>query len=347
MARHSKRSSQTSQSSQSSQSYVLGVDIAKASFDVALATAAGKVVDTAQFSNDEGGFRALRKWLEQHKAKQMHACLEATGRYGEALAYYLYAQGSAVSIVNPVRIHAYGQSKLQRNKTDSEDARLIADFCATQKPDRWTPPPAEQRQLHDLTRRLDTLKQMRQQERNRLESAVGGLAPAAHRSLQESIAFLDRQIAQLEAEIADHTGSHPTLQHQADLLDSIPGIGPATAYALLGELPDLANFAEASQLAALAGLTPTIRCSGSSVRGKSTLSKTGNAHLRAILYMPALSAMRCSPAFRSFADRLAANGKSKMAIIGAIMHKLIRVIYAVLKHQKPFDPNHYLADAAS
>ena len=347
MARHSKCSSQGGETSPASQSYVLGIDIAKASFDVALATTEGKVVDTAQFGNAEEGFKALRKWLEQHKAKQVHACLEATGRYGEALAYYLYAQGSVVSIVNPARIHAYGQSKLQRNKTDSEDARLIADFCATQKPERWTPPPAEQRQLHDLTRRLDTLKQMRQQERNRLESAAGGLAPAARRSLDESIAFLDRQIAQLEAEIADHTGSHPTLQHQAGLLDSIPGIGLVTAYALLGELPDLANFAQASQLAALAGLTPAIRCSGSSVRGKTTLSKTGNAHLRAILYMPALTAMRCSPPFRSFAERLAANGKSKMAIIGAIMHKLIRVIFAVLKHQKPFDPNHYLAATAA
>lgn len=334
------------QEKQVSQAYVLGVDIAKSSFDVALASAAGKVVETKQFSNDEAGYKALRKWLEGHKAKRVHACLEATGRYGEALAYYLYAQGYTVSIVNPLRIHAYGQSKMQRNKTDQEDARLIADFCATQQPERWTPPAPEQRELHDLTRRLHTLKHMRQQERNRLESAVGGLAPAARRSLEESIVFLDHQIAQLEAEIDDHTDSHPTLQEQVDLLDSIPGIGPVTASALLSELPDLANFSDASQLAAHAGLTPAVRSSGSSVRGKTTLSKKGNPHLRAILYMPALSARRCSPAFQTFADRLAANGKSKMAIIGAIMHKLIRVVFAVLKSGKPFDPNHYLAHVA-
>lgn len=336
-------SRQKKNSGQGSQVYVLGVDIAKESFAAALADAGGKVLETKQFDNDEGGFKALRKWMQQHKARQVHACMEATGRYGDALAYYLHAQGYTVSVVNPARIHAYAQSKLQRNKTDNEDARLIADFCATQQPEHWTPPAAEQRELHDLTRRLYTLKQMRQQERNRLDSAVGPLAPGVRRSMEASIAFLDAEIDRLEAEINDHTDSHPTLQQQADLLDSIPGIGPVTACALLGELPDLVNFTQASQLAALAGLTPTIRCSGSSVRNKTTLSKKGNARLRAILYMPALSARRCSPAFRSFADRLEANGKSKMAVIGAVMHKLIRVIFAVLKHQKPFDPNHYLA----
>ena len=348
MARHSKRSSQASQASQASQGYVLGVDIAKASFAVALVStgstgSTGKLLGTKQFDNDEAGFKELRKWLQQHKARQVHACLEATGRYGEALAYYLHAQGYVVSIVNPVRIHAYGQSKLQRNKTDSEDARLIADFCATQQPERWTPPPPEQSELHDLTRRLHTLKQMRQQEHNRLESGV--VAVGARRSLQASLAFLDAQIAQLETEINDHTDSHPDLQRRVDLLDSIPGIGPTTACALLGELPDLANYADAGQLAAHAGLTPAIRCSGTSVHGKSTLSKKGNARLRAALYMPALTARRCSPAFRTFADRLEANGKSKMAVLGAVMHKLIRVIFAVLKSGRPFDPNHYLAHA--
>jgi transposase len=334
MARKSKRTVEAP-------AYVLGIDIAKATFAVALRQAQGKIVASEQFANAEAGFKQLRTWLQQHKARQVHACLAATGRYGEGLAYYLHAQGYQVSIVNPARIHAYGQSKLQRNKTDRQDARLIADFCATQQPELWAPPPPEQGELHDLSRRLHTLKQMRQQERNRLASGV--VAAGARRSIAETIAFLDRQIAQLEDELDAHTDTHPTLKEQVDLLDSIPGIGPITAYALVGELPDITNFRDASQLAAHAGLTPAVRCSGSSVRSKTTLSKKGNARLRAALYMPAITARRCSPAFRTFADRLAANGKSKMSVIGAVMHKLIRIIYAVLKSGKPFDPNHYLA----
>ena len=105
MARKSKHTGQPS-------AYVLGIDVAKATLDVALADAAGTMLASAQFTNAEAGFKQLRKWLQQHKAKQLHACLEATGRYGEPLAYYLHAQGYQVSVVNPARIHAYGQSKL-------------------------------------------------------------------------------------------------------------------------------------------------------------------------------------------------------------------------------------------
>jgi transposase len=320
--------------------YVLGIDIAKETFDVALADATGTVLASAQFSNDEAGGKELRKWLQQRKAKQVHACLEATGRYGELLAHYLYAQGYQVSVVNPARIHAYGQSKLQRNKTDRQDARLIADFCASQRPELWSPPPPEQQELHDLARRLATLKKMRQQEENRLKSGV--LASGARRSIEQHIAFLRQQIVELEAALDDHRDHHPGLQEQVDLLDSIPGIGPTTAYAILGELTDITYFGAASQLAAHAGLTPAQRCSGSSVRGKTTLSKKGNARLRAALYMPAITARRCSPAFRTFADRLADKAKSKMAVIGAVMHKLIRVIYGVLKSGQPFNPKLYL-----
>ena len=337
MARKSKHSGQhTDQPS----GYVLGIDVAKATLDVALADTTGMILASAQFANDEAGFKQLRKWLQQHKAKQVHACLEATGRYGEPLAYYLYAQGYQVSIVNPARIHAYGQSKLQRNKTDRQDARLIADFCASQQPELWSPPPPEQRELHDLARRIAALKQMRVQEENRLGAGV--LAPGARRSIVQHIAFLTQQIAELEAALNDHIDQHPSLQEQVDLLDSIPGIGPTTACAILSELPDITCFGDASQLAAHAGLTPAQRTSGSSVRGKTTLSKKGNARLRAALYMPALSASRSSPAFHTFADRLRNNGKSKMAVIGAVMHKLIRVIYGVLKSGQPFDPNLYL-----
>jgi transposase len=133
--------------------------------------------------------------------------------------------------------------------------------------------------------------------------------------------------------------SHPHLKAQRDLLTSIPGIAETTATVILAEIRDLDTFDSADQLAAFAGLTPHEFSSGSSVHGKPRLSKIGNSRLRKALYMPAVVACRHNPFIRAFCDRLLAKGKSKMSMVGAAMHKLLRQAFGVLKSQKPFDPN--------
>ena len=157
-------------------------------------------------------------------------------------------------------------------------------------------------------------------------------------SLEESIAYLAEQIKKTEALIRSHIDRHPGLRRQRELLDSIPGIGEATAAALLAEVPDIKQYKSARRVAAFAGLVPRERLSGSSVRGRVRLSKIGNARLRKALYFPAVTALRCSPFFQSWAEGLRAGGKSKMAVIGAAMRKLIHLAYGVLKTGKPFDP---------
>src|SRR6185503_7913918 len=114
------------------------------------------------------GFKKLSKWLTHKTAGQVKACLEATGRYGDALALYLYQAGHQVSLVNPARIKKYGQSQLQRNKTDKLDARVIADFCRTQEPGLWRPPAPEKRELQEMVRRLSALIKEQTREQNRL-----------------------------------------------------------------------------------------------------------------------------------------------------------------------------------
>ena len=121
--------------------FYLGIDISKEQFDVCLTD--GQESWSGQFDNQSKGFGQLSKWLKKRKVKQMHACLEATGRYGEAVAMYMHERGYPVSLINPARIKAYGDSQLKRNKTDQEDAKVIAHFCATQKPGLWTPPAPE------------------------------------------------------------------------------------------------------------------------------------------------------------------------------------------------------------
>ena len=122
------------------------------------------------------------------------------------------------------------------------------------------------------------------------------------------------------------------------MLDSIPGIAETTAALLLAEITDLTQYRSARQVAAYAGLVPRERQSGSSVRGRTRLSKIGNARLRKALYFPAITALRCSPFFQHWAEGLLKRGKSKMSVICAVMRKLIHLAYGVLKTGQPFDP---------
>jgi transposase len=302
--------------------------------DVALIKAGGDKVKNKVFANTPAGFEQLQQWLTSQDVRQLHSCMEATSTYGNALARFLFEIGYEVSIVNPSRTKAFGRSQLSRTKTDRTDAKTIARFCVALTPALWTPPPIEVEQLQALVHRLDNLKAMRQQEHNRLETADSIVIEA----ITSHIEFLTQQLATTEALIRGHFDQHPHLKAQRDLIVSIPGIAAATAAAILAEIRDLSAFESADQLAAFAGLTPSEFCSGSSVHGKPRLSKIGNRGLK-VLYMPALVARRYNPLIRTFCERLLAKEKSKMAVIGAAMHKLLRLVFGVLKSQQPFDPN--------
>lgn len=320
----------------------LGIDVSKATLDTVLLRE-GHSAEAAQFANTRQGFTRLSHFLKKRHVQLLHACLEATGSYGDELAQFLYEAGYRVSVVNPARIKAYADSRLSRNKTDAGDAALIADFCRTQQPDAWTPPSPEQRELQALVRQWENLSEMKQQEVNRRQAGIP--SPTVLQSLDAHIAFLDQQLIELLHQIHDHVDRHPHLRQQRDLLTSIPGIGDLTAFKLLAEIRDIRAFDSASQLAAFAGLTPRQRTSGSSVRGKTRLSKRGSARLRSALYFPALVAQRHNPILRAFAQRLLAAGKPKLAVLAAVMRKLLHLIYGILKSGLPFDPN-FLAQSA-
>jgi transposase len=313
----------------------LGIDISKRKFDACLIREGGKLRHRS-FPNSADGFSQLSAWLTKYKAEQVHACLEATGAYGESLAAYLHEAGHIVSVVNPAQIKAYAQSRLARTKTDKADATLIAQFCAERCPPQWRPLPAEIQELQALVRRLEALVEMRVVEENRL--AAGAAVAAVRASVEEHIAYLAEQIKKAEALIRSHIDSHPGLKRQSELLDSIPGIAETTAAVLLAEVPDIKQYKSARQVAAFAGLVPRERQSGSSVRGRVRLSKIGNGRLRKALYFPAITALRCSPFFQQWAEGMRQRGKSKMAVIGAAMRKLVHLAYGVLKTGRPFDP---------
>jgi transposase len=314
----------------------IGIDISKASFDVALALQG--VMYQLQFQNNRTGFGQFQKWLKKRKVVEAHACMEATGRYADELARFLYDRGYLVSVVNPKRIKSYAESKLIRNKTDAVDAAIIEDFCRTQQPRLWEPSAPEIEELQMMTRHLEALKKMRTQELSRLKSGI--TAPVVQEMIQKHIAFLEQEIEQLEEQIDEHIDHHPGLKEDATLIASIPGIGSLTAAILMAEIKDINAFDSASELASYAGLSPQKRQSGTSVRGRPRLTKIGNAALRKALFFPSMSARQHNPIVKAFCERLSARGKQTMVIQGAAMRKLLHIVYGVWKKGRPFDPDY-------
>lgn len=312
----------------------LGIDIAKAKYAVCLRRLDQKRRQKS-FPNTPVGHAALLTWLQTHSAGPVHACLEATGTYGEAVATALSAAGHRASLVNPAAVKAFAQSQLRRTKTDRVDASVLADFCAAHQPPAWTPWPREVRELQGLLRRREAVLDMLTQERNR--AAAGELVPAVATSLARHIGMLEHELTDLDRQIDRHVDDHPSLRTQRDLLVTIPGIGATTAARLLAECRAIGDFDSARAYAAFAGLVPRESQSGT-LRGRARLAKTGSARLRRALYFPALAAMRYNPVLAGFSARLRKAGKPKMVVVAAVMRKLLHLAFGILKHQRPFNP---------
>ena len=313
---------------------IVGIDVAKQKVDVALRVAPGKWKSKV-VANKAGGFETLRTWLAKHGVTQAHVCMEATGVYWEAIAEDLADHGFAVSVVNPKQVKACGETLGIRSKTDQIDAKLIAEFCAKLNPPLWVAPSASVRRLRALVARRDALVELHTQESNRLQVTS---VDDVRQSIEQTIAHVQRQIAQIETQIRKDIDDDPTLKTQRQLLDSIPGLGEATIPRSLNYFGGDLRFAVSRQAVAYAGLDTRKHESGSSVRGKSRMSKRGHSDIRGGLYMPAVVAKNKTAWGKAFAQRLLAAGKPPMVVIGALMRKIVSIAYGVLKSGVPFNP---------
>ena len=312
---------------------VVGIDISKLKFDVTVLLEVEKEKHKV-FSNNPEGFRKLETWLNSFGVKEAHVCLEATGSYGEKVSLFLHQHGYKVSVVNPTRIKAYARSEGARVKTDKVDSGVIARFCKAQSPSLWTPPSDEEQKLKDLYRCLQNLIEDKTKLSNRMENLDEN--KSSYKVWEEMKNSVDKKIKDVEEQIKTLLRDHEGFGKKAALLETIPGVSQKTAVAILSELPDVKTFESAREAAAFAGLTPSIRQSGTSVNGRGSLSKAGNAQLRKALFMPTLVAKKYNPVIERFCEQLAKKGKAKMVIVAAGMRKLLHIIFGVLKNEKPF-----------
>ena len=308
---------------------VLGIDISKKKFDVALLV--DKKFWSKSYSNNKAGFEAFCLWLNSREISP-HICMESTGIYGHALANFLFEKGYLVSMVNPARIKGFGKSELSRNKTDEADAKLIARFCLAMRPGAWQPEPEWQVELKQWVNHLDNLKELERMALNRQEVAIKSVQKAISKHLKA----LKIQIEEAKEKIEEFINKDIDLRKKRELLASIPGIGQVTTAHILAHVGDINRFKTAKKLAAFAGLNPCQRQSGTSIKGRTKLSKIGSSQFRKSLYMPALVAIRYNPTLKTFYEGLLARGKAKMVAIGAVMRRLLHIVYGVLKNQQEF-----------
>lgn len=315
----------------------LGIDVAKKKLDVTLCFGNNEIRKKT-FTNDTFGYEKLLEWTKKYNVVNIHACMEFTGVYDENIAEFLYKKGHIVSRVNAMTIKAFAKSMLTRTKTDKKDSLVIAQYCKLHNPRPWNPEPVHIQTLKDLSRLLEFLKENYLVFNNALEKFHKRESPAK-KNLKSYVNEMEKQIKALEKQLKEHIHQYPDLNKNSELLQTIPGIGEITAHTLLAEIPDINLFKDARQLAAFAGLTPCQRQSGSSVNGKSRLSKIGSARLRKSLYMPAIVAKRYNPLISPFFDTLIKKGKCKMSALGASMRKLLHIIFGILKTQSHFNPS--------
>jgi len=309
---------------------IYGVDISKDVFDVM--NSKGKYV---KLSNDESGFKKLVKTIE----KDSLIVMEATGYYHYCLAQYLYHKGYLVSVVNPLSVKRFIQMKLSKIKTDKSDAKAICEYACVNEVPLYTGKNKNQAECLQILRMLEVYTKQSTALKNKEhgEKTLGKPSKIVYHSLNRMLKSIKREVQVLEKRLLELVKEEQ--QDQLTLLKSIPGMGVKTAMMLIVMTDGFERFENSKQLCSYIGITPTIRQSGSSVRGRSRISKMGNRQLRSLLFLCSFSAYKYNKSCKDLFDRIVAKGKSKKLALIAVSNKLLKQAFAIVKSGLPYDEN--------
>lgn len=305
----------------------VGIDVSKRSFQVAVQpTGEQWTTDTTPEAVDllVARLTALRPQI---------LVVEATGGYERALVAACAAAGLPIAVINPRQVRAFAQALGHTAKTDAIDAQVLATFGHRVQPAPRPLPDAATAALAALVLRRRQLLDMLGAERRRLEQAPA-TGPIA-RDLRNHIRWLERRVSDVDDEIGGAIEQSPVWRVHEDVLRSVPGIGPVTARTLLAELPELGRL-DRRAIAALVGVAP-YNCDSGQHRGERHIWG-GRPAVRASVYMAALVATRHNPVLARFYQRLRAAGKRPKVALVATMRKLLTILNAMLKHQRPWAP---------
>jgi transposase len=322
----------------------VGIDVSARDFTVAIEGRAERLV----FSNDAEGHEKLVRMLRRRGARA-RVCLEATGIYHLDLALALHrAAGVEITVVNPMAARDFGRGLMQRSKTDGVDAELLLAFAYRMPFEPWRPPAPEILDLRAIVRRIGALTLTRTQERNRLHAAgrCAELTDAIAWDIEAHLEHLAQSMERLQAQALAIVQASPELTRRFELLTSVRGIATVSALRILAELAVLPADMTPRQWVAHAGLDPRQVESGTSLHKPSRISKTGNTHLRAALYMPAMVAIREEPHVKAFAAKLIARGKKPIQAIVAVERKLLHSIHGMWSHDANFNGEKFHAMSA-
>lgn len=301
----------------------VGIDVSKSRLDVHV----HPVGEAFFVTRDAAGIEALIERISAHAP--LLVAVEATGGFETVVAASLAAARLPVVAVNPAQVRAFATALGKRAKTDPIDAKVIAHFVATTRPEVRALPDEATQALADLVARRRQIIQMIVAERQREKRA----AKRTGKSIARLLKALEAELSDLDQDIDDAVRGSPAWREKEDLLASVPGVGSTIARTMLAELPELGTL-DRRQIAALAGLAPWTRQSGQ-WRGKSFIGG-GRAAVRAALFMGAMTAARYNPTLKAFRQRLIAAGKPKMVALLAVARKLLTILNAILRDKRPW-----------
>ena len=320
----------------------IGFDVSKKTVDVAFFD--GIKMEHFQVENTKMGFEQVFRKIRKENIEELVLTMEATGVYHQRLAEFFHKKGYLVSIVNPLIVKRYADMKMMRAKTDKVDSQLIAKYGFHEKP-FWYKEISENRlKIKAFLNAIDDLQQTKTQNKNRLEalSHQANIMIEVEQIYKDINDHIDKQIKQIEKKVRI-LSQDENMDEYKNLL-SIPGVGQRVAAAVIGHFGTLEDFESVKQLVSFIGTNPSPRSSGSSVRGRGSISRKGNRYLRKLFYMAALSASKYNSDCIRLYKRMLAKGKENKVALIAVANKLIRQVFAIVKYKRGYDPNFFGAN---
>ena len=337
--------------------HCLGIDVSKAKLDACFSKMDNcqsiNIAGTRQFANSPQGWKALVQWckrFDKNSEIPFVVVMEATGVYHEGLAYHLNELGMSICVVLPNKSKNYAKSLNIKTKNDLVDAQTLARMGLERKLDEWRPPSDTLLKLKRLTRERNALMEQKTVVGNQLHAHCCEYQADKQtiKRRQQLIAYLDKQIKAVEQQIRQVLEKDPELKGKVENVCTIKGISTLSAVCVIAETNGFELIENKNQLVSYAGYDVVERQSGSSVNGKTRISKKGNSHIRKALFFPALTAIRYEPKMRNLYERiLEKNPKVKMIGAVAVQRKLLILIYTLFKTNQPFQSNYEEKRAAA